>query len=217
MLKIKTALCISTSDLKDILSKQEGTSPSNYVYCLDDKSTEQFNFLEKKLVDRAICEEDDSLVQLIPYIIVKNKRGHILTYKRGSKGDENRLKGKLSIGFGGHIEKIKNKHLIDIIKDTAWVELEEETGLTEDSLLCHTINDDNICLIYKDDGEQVAKHHVGIILTAVIKDHVNIKGELGITDEFFWMAKCELKEIINGDLEFDLESWSEIAFVHLFE
>lgn len=95
---MKTALCVtSITDIQKAinkaLSKEEG-----------------FNQIKTKLVDREICEKEDSgLQQIIPYVVffsVNVISGKILfaQYVRSVKGDESRLHAKTSIGFGGHID-----------------------------------------------------------------------------------------------------------------
>jgi len=62
-------------------------------------------FLDPKnhfFVPRSEAEEDPSLKQLIPYVVVTS-RGKILHYRRGSGTGEARLLKKGSVGIGGHI------------------------------------------------------------------------------------------------------------------
>lgn len=51
---------------------------------------------------RPEAEEDPSLKQLIPYIVV-TCGGQVLRYRRGGGGGEQRLAKKASVGIGGHI------------------------------------------------------------------------------------------------------------------
>jgi predicted NUDIX family phosphoesterase len=53
-------------------------------------------------VPRAEAEEDPSLKQLIPYVVV-TAGDRILHYRRGSGSGEKRLLKKGSVGIGGHI------------------------------------------------------------------------------------------------------------------
>jgi len=53
-------------------------------------------------VARAEAEEDPSLKQLIPYVVVTSG-DQILHYRRGSGSGEKRLLKKRSVGIGGHI------------------------------------------------------------------------------------------------------------------
>ncbi len=62
-------------------------------------------FLDPKnhfFVPRAEAEEDPSLKQLIPYLVV-TAGGKLLHYRRGSGSGETRLLKKGSVGIGGHI------------------------------------------------------------------------------------------------------------------
>jgi predicted NUDIX family phosphoesterase len=54
---------------------------------------------------RGNIEEDVSWRQLIPYVYIYNKEGALLAYRRTAAGMEHRLHAKVSVGFGGHINK----------------------------------------------------------------------------------------------------------------
>jgi len=83
---------------------------------------ENLNSLMKKevetidftMVDRDICElPENGYQQLIPYVVFRSLdaesgRLNLLQYKRPDQGDgEERLAGKVSIGFGGHIDEVE--------------------------------------------------------------------------------------------------------------
>lgn len=73
-------------------------------------STEQklkaiFDFGDAYFCDRARAEKDESLRQIIPYVIFKHDRA-VFSYVRGKGADEKRLKGNRSIGIGGHINPV---------------------------------------------------------------------------------------------------------------
>ena len=53
-------------------------------------------------IPRAEAEEDPSLKQLIPYVVVTHGE-RLLHYRRGSGSGETRLRKKGSVGIGGHI------------------------------------------------------------------------------------------------------------------
>src|SRR5690606_104411 len=55
---------------------------------------------------RGDVEEDPTLLQPIPYVVVTRMAGEnrqIFTYERLAGGGERRLHGRLSIGVGGHM------------------------------------------------------------------------------------------------------------------
>lgn len=99
--------------------------------------------MEAHLGDRDDIETAIAHYQIIPYISfttsVYSEKNYILKYTRGSKGDEDRLKTKHSVGFGGHIEDLPpasgSFHLFNTIYETALKEIEEELGLPMSDLL----------------------------------------------------------------------------------
>ena len=53
-------------------------------------------------LDRDLAEHDPRFKQLIPYCVIEAE-GHVLAYRRSTKGGESRLYGRSSIGIGGHV------------------------------------------------------------------------------------------------------------------
>lgn len=82
------------------------------------------------LVDRALCETDLTLLQIIPYVALRNERGEYFTYTRGSKGQETRLHARKSIGAGGHVDFEVVSTLRDLLAHEAQREVSEELGYT---------------------------------------------------------------------------------------
>lgn len=86
-----------------------------------------------QLHDRAYCETDESLLQLLPYIVVYQGE-EIFMYRRGKGGGELRLHDQLSIGVGGHVDsetdlyKDNKPMLLKHLQDEASREIEEELG-----------------------------------------------------------------------------------------
>ena len=100
-------------------------------------------FLELQLMDRAIVDDpeklDPSNLQLIPYVsLIRQIKTpdarpwdmEILTYVRSTKGSEKRLTDKLSVGFGGHIDRLPtaDETLLDLVISEAIREIKEELG-----------------------------------------------------------------------------------------
>ena len=84
---------------------------------------------ETHLIDRAICENDPSTLQVIPYIILMDiNDSTIFSYMRGPGGNEARLHTKTSIGLGGHVDIQVENNIIDTLTDEAVREVLEETG-----------------------------------------------------------------------------------------
>lgn len=119
------------------------------------------NFL---FVPRCLAEDDPGFKQLIPYILVVTKSGKILRYKRGKKGEENRLHDLFSIGVGGHInERDFNGALT--YSNALVRELNEEIGLEVDSSKLPP----PVAIVNHDDTD-VAKVHVGAVHVLQIED-----------------------------------------------
>ena len=81
---------------------------------------ERIAFLERDEV-----EEDEDYLQIIPYVVFKDKH-EILGYRRTKKSGESRLREKVSIGIGGHI------NIEDLVPDI-WSQ-QDSFDYTEDFL-----------------------------------------------------------------------------------
>ena len=96
MTQIEHVLVVRRS-LFDSLGSFQGLNPAvnNYLPVF-------LNPVNHFFVPRPEAEEDPSLKQLIPYVVV-TCGGRILRYRRGGGGGEKRLARKASVGIGGHI------------------------------------------------------------------------------------------------------------------
>lgn len=156
-----------------------------------------------RFIERSICESDESLQQLIPYMIVK-RRGRVLLYDRGSKGGESRLSGKLSVGIGGHIndgDLSGTWSLRDTVHRGAMRELMEETGLSERKYY-------EVSLIREIDTA-VGRVHTGIVM--VVDSHDWEPDQLdGMESDYAWVYPSMIIDHPR------LESWSKMALKLLF-
>lgn len=114
--------------------------------------------------DRGPAETNPAVKQLIPYITVWRNAG-VFVYERGSKGGENRLHKKLSLGIGGHINPVDGNGL-EAYEKAFWRELKEETELKRQQQF--NILDSIRGLIY-DSSDLVGQVHFGIIHTLDLK------------------------------------------------
>src|SRR5256712_12651972 len=80
---------------------------------------------------RASAEEDPSLKQIIPYLIVRH-RGRLFLVQRSTEGGETRLHGKYSIGVGGHTNPSDGEGAQDVISTGL------KRGVEEEVLICGT-------------------------------------------------------------------------------
>lgn len=163
------------------------------------------------LLTRNVCDNPkhksvgEYFPQIIPYIVVRNQEGKVLTYSRG-KGTENRLHAFRSIGFGGHIDYVDvfnhPDNLIYAIQVGADREIAEE--LNADGNIFLNIKPDNIIIDYTN---EVGKVHVGVLFDITL-DEVDTN-----TDEISdakWMTVDEILDSIN-----EYENWSKVAINYI--
>lgn len=163
------------------------------------------------LLTRNVCDDPkyksvgEYFPQIIPYILVRNREGKILTYSRG-KGTEDRLHAFRSIGFGGHIDYIDvfnhPDNLISAIQIGADREIAEELDADGDIFL--NIKPGNIIIDYTND---VGRVHVGVLFDITL-DEVNTN-----TDEISdakWVALDELKQSSDK-----YENWSKLVINYI--
>lgn len=151
-------------------------------------------------VDRDIAERDADYKQLIPYVVLRF-RGLIFAYHRGARSSEARLRGRISIGLGGHIgESDVGDHLLtrEIYHRAARREMEEEVELSSPY-------DERIVGLINDDSDEVGRVHFGVVHLWDLTDP-RVKGrEAQIVEGRF----ASLTELEKG--KSDLEGWSRIA------
>ncbi len=148
---------------------------------------------------RGELEEDESKLQVIPYVVLKYGN-RILAYKRA--GSEERLVGQLSIGFGGH----SNENDATVL-DTAVREIEEELSMKlQPERLKH------IGYIFSN-ATPVSRVHIGYlyIYYLMYKEIMQLK----ISNEIELAFLMDDSEVTSGDISkwtnLQLEDWSQIA------
>lgn len=202
----KKALGIKTSDLMtEVLSNAILLKTKEKVKLFEVEGTNLFN-QRSYLMDRDYCETDITHLQLLPYVLIANKQDGItkyFTYRRGNKGNENRLHDLFSIGVGGHVEEAPTnvKPLESVIVECAKREIEEEIGVTvaPSTLLCALAN----ALVIYDCSNDVGQVHLGIAMTVFVDDVNTGQIEEGVISDTGWYTACELRAM-------NLESWSSI-------
>lgn len=175
--------------------------------------------LDAHLEERDECETDESLLQVIPYITLRDpETDRIFVYTRGKQNGDARLTGKCSVGLGGHVELEPNStfDFLDIIAMEAARELIEETSLTEEGYLevvTETIGEilahADYQLIYTD-IDAVSRVHLGVAFEYLI-DSTKLTGdEENIITDVNWLTKDEIREMDqSGTIE--LEQWSRMV------
>lgn len=104
---------------------------------------------------RREVEQDPSLKQIVPYLIVRHG-SRLFLFQRSDSGGEARLFGKYSIGVGGHINRTDVEGAADIISAGLRRELEEE-------LVIHSTWRARPVGVLNDDTNSVGQVHFGLV------------------------------------------------------
>lgn len=186
--------CINRNNLKDIYQQNKLIFKTSFDAIIDDFS--KIEFLEKTKV-----ETNDNFKQIIPYTIILNQNNQIAFYRR--KGNEKRLHGLWSAGFGGHIEdfEFENKtNIKELFLKSATRELNEEYSNKIEYNL-------DFRGIINEEKTEVGKTHIGLVFTAKV-------------DKALFSSSEEIEKLKWIDLEavsdYKKELWSEMAIELLF-
>lgn len=200
----KPALTVSRADLPTV----------DTGYCVAVPVPANMFLLETEVCDRLgaySCEENPQRQQLIPYLMLVNEKFEIFTYSRGAGGGEDKLKTKLSVGLGGHVDAAppEGHSLHSWLIEEARRELEEEVGFTapvqiifDALLLDHMKETENNGKTY------VGQVHVGLLSFISCTNEEVVKLEAGVIEHGRWMTQSELK---NPETFDRLEPWSQAA------
>ena len=153
-----------------------------------------------RYVPRSLAEDDPSLKQIIPYVLVR--RGDtLLHYVRGKGSGEKRLVAKGSIGIGGHINH-RDEDLFGA--GTDYYELAVQRELHEELLIDADLATRVVALI-NDDSTPVGQVHFGVVHVCELGgEHVS-RGEPCIT-ELRFLTLDQLAERRDA-----METWSQLA------
>lgn len=214
---MKMALCIKTVDApKLVRAMYFAKSPQLVPIDIS------FFGTPTQLADRAYCETDVSLLQLLPYIVLEAPDASLFTYTRGGAGEEARLHGNYSVGVGGHVDnnvlgpdeefdELRFSNLLDLLIDEADREIEEEIGFSCDTkklVFSHFIADGTnsvgqvhlglLCHYKLDDTEyhQVKK--------MILEDNVIVSGRFS-----------HLGTLCDKQTFERLENWSKAVVTHI--
>jgi predicted NUDIX family phosphoesterase len=166
------------------------------------------------MMSRDICETDERYLQIIPYVTVVNEKGDYLVYERGSSGQEERLRKKLSIGLGGHIDNPVTATLDELIALEAAREIEEEVGVSVDVAVIKEAL--RYAYFIRLQGSSVDRVHLGVSIKITMDSSQTFNLEEGVILNPMWMPAAEvslylsLKAMIKPEaLSWEFEPWSE--------
>tara|TARA_R110002111_G_scaffold259308_1_gene329233 strand:+ start:39076 stop:39687 length:612 start_codon:yes stop_codon:yes gene_type:complete len=152
---------------------------------------------------RDTVEEDPSFKQLIPYCIFRHE-GKIFYYTRGSKGGEQRLHSKRSIGIGGHISLEDEGKAGSTYREGMQREINEE-------VVMETKYTEQCAGLINDDETEVGKVHLGIVHIFDLELPKVLPREESIIETGFDSPEKLLQELDQ------FETWSQICLKGLFE
>lgn len=151
-----------------------------------------------KFLLRADAEEDMTFQQIIPYLVIKTEQQEYLVLKRIA--GEERLKGTLSLGVGGHINPCdKSSNMKEMIQKGLMRELKEEIRISG----VHNIR------VYGTirDLKSSTPDHIGIVFLLCLPEEA--KGKIRVRErrkmQGMWMT---LREMISNLRHF--ESWAQM-------
>lgn len=197
MSKKELILCFDKKQALE-LSEECGWDADNFL--------KQPSTIDQYYIPRYIAETSTTLIHPIPYFAVVNEEGKILLYQRGKGVGENRLAGKHSIGFGGHVELEKDciyNYATNSIKDSIVL---AQTNESEEELNAEWSEDFQHLKVIYDETDEVGKVHLGITSFLVVKTATTNEPEL-LDMGFF--SKKELNEM-QEDGTIELENWSKL-------
>jgi len=179
-MSIKTALCVKVADFL-ALNEQNKTIVNSMVVVDENGNNIVTNVyqgqgplvLETTLEDRATCESDDSLLQLLPYIqLIDRETRKVFGYFRAAGGGETKLFGKMSIGVGGHVEDVpvSKDLLVKVLTEHAVREVVEEVDYKDPQSIRAQIEaqlEAGVPMVYQPE-DKVGKFHLGLMLSVMV-------------------------------------------------
>ena len=151
-------------------------------------------------VPRAEAEEDPSLKQLIPYVVVTSE-GRLLHYRRGNGTGEKRLLKKGSVGIGGHINDGDG---LGEAFDAAAYQRALIRELQEELVISSSFVERPLALL-NDDTNPVGAVHLGIVHQCQISSPEVSANEEAISELGF----LSLEELAARHDQ--LETWSQLV------
>lgn len=117
---------------------------------------------------RSQVEEDPSLKQIIPYLLVRYG-DRLFLFQRTKAGGEARLHGKYSIGVGGHINRSDVNGSADVIAEGLRRELDEE-------LIVDSPWEARLIGVLNDESNAVGQVHFGLVhVVEVARPNVRVR------------------------------------------
>lgn len=156
-------------------------------------------------IEREDAEKDPTYLQIIPYTVCK-KGTDIFAYTRLKKGAESRLHSKMSIGVGGHVDKLNGYQTNwDTTQTTIINELYEELNIEATTEFIHPTYTG---IVIYDPSNDVGKVHLGIVYQVQLDNReVTVRETEKLEGKFY--THSEIEALSKDDNCF--ENWSKIV------
>ncbi len=175
------------------------TDVERYLDVILDKRNNRFHL-------RHLAEQDESLKQIIPYVIFC-REDEVFSYVRGKQAGESRLRGNRSIGIGGHInpgdEMLFSGAQVASDRQTYVEAVQREI---EEEVIIDGPYSPEIKGLINDDSNPVGRVHLGVVHVCQLSKKAVRKKEQQITQSGF-MPLASLA----GNRREELETWSQLA------
>lgn len=158
-------------------------------------SISQIDSFEQRFEPRSVAETDFTMKQVIPYALLLDESGRVLSYRRC--GSEKRLKGIRSVGFGGHVNDGDRSDTFSLTLRNGLIrELTEEIGLS-------VVADELVFVGFINEEETEVGHcHIGAVFTIIPGGReLHFDAEIG-NPEWISPASIDLTQF---------ELWSSLA------
>lgn len=159
-------------------------------------------------VRRGDAETDSQWKQPIPYAVVR--RGEeVFLYKRLRAGGEARLHDQLSIGIGGHMNRVNDVRNWDSnLMINFHRELGEELNITNTKEGTGIILEPKVIGLINDDAGDAGLYHIGILLVLDLPEHAEVSVRETDQIEGYWVRA---KDLTKTPLLEGLEAWSKMV------
>jgi predicted NUDIX family phosphoesterase len=174
------------------------------------------------IAQRTMLETCLSVRQIIPYITISKMIDgveHVCVYQRTKKVGEQRLAGKYSIGFGGHMEHrnlfISEEGVVNPIAsiiNTAHTEIAEELAFIDpNGAEYHDYEIGFISKFLIDSVDDVAKVHLGVLMGIIIPENYRVV----CREEELKMIGFYPVTGLNANKDLNFENWSQLYLDYL--
>jgi predicted NUDIX family phosphoesterase len=169
-------------------------------FLADDGSWANYIQGHVKIGFRPELEVDETKKQIIPYCVVMDEAGNVFATERLSKSGEERLRGKVSIGIGGHMDIADRLSIHHCLTR----EIYEEIGYGKYSALAFDYKG-----IVNNDTDEVGRVHLGLVYLLCVSPRDREKIAVQEVEKLrgFW---------IEGSMDqHEYEGWSQILLPHI--